>query len=160
MTFRKIVIILIMLSLFVLPASYAAFNPGFQAPNEFEQVSTDNSTMFDIYFSKSNKNLLLFIMDYSDEDYELFFETDIYNHFYVTDLGNNMVMGKDNTFNEGFVSEVVAFNGNKYIVQTSLNETPTDSQIKDTVKYLDEFNKLNNVTPIPAQDLNAWDVSY
>lgn len=160
MTFRKIVIILIMLSLFILPASYAAFSAGFQVPNEFEQVSVDGSAIYDIYFLKSNKNVLLYILEYNDEDYDLFFETDASTHYYVTDLGNNMVMGKDNAFNEAYVSEVVLFKGNKYIVQTSLNETPTDSQIKDTAKYLDEFNKLNNVTPIPAQDLNTWDVSY
>lgn len=148
MTFKKILVILIILSLFVIPASYAALNTEFKVPDEFEKADIWDTAIYDIYSLKTDGNVLLYIMDYTDEDFDLFFKTDSANDYYTNPLDNNMVMGIDNSFNDGYVSEVVELDGNKYIVQTCLNDTPTNDQIKDSAKYLTEFNELNNVESI------------
>ena len=150
MTFKKILVILIVFSLFVLPASYAALNTGLQAPDEFEKSDIWDTAIFDSYSLKTDKNVQLEIMEYDDEMYDTLFKDDTELGYYVNDLGNNIFMGKDNDLNDGYILEVIEFNGNKYIVNTYLNNTPTNDQIKDSMKYITEFNELNNVEPISA----------
>ena len=148
MTFKKIAIFLIILSLFVLPASYAALGTDFQAPDEFEKDSNWDTAVSDVYSLKTDDQVELYISEYTDSDYDLFFKTDMDNNYYVSNLEDNMIMGKDNDFNDGYVLEIVEYNGEKYIVYTYLMDSPSNDQIKDSSRYLTEFNELNNVEPI------------
>lgn len=148
MNFKKSLVILVILSLFVLPASYAALNSGLNAPDEFEKADNWDNAIYDIYSLKTDKNVELEICKYDDELYNTLFKDDPSNGYSVNDLGNNVFMGKDNDLKDGYVLEVIEYNGNKYIVHTYLSDNPNNDQIKDSLKYLTEFNKLNNVEPI------------
>ena len=148
MNLKKTIIILTILCLFVLPASYAALNSGLNAPDEFEKADNWDNAIYDIYSLKNDKSVELEICKYDEELYNTLFKDDTSNGYSVTDLGDNVFMGKDNDLKDGYVLEVIEYNGNKYIVHTYLSDNPNNDQIKDSLKYLTEFNKLNNVEPI------------
>lgn len=148
MGFRNILIFLIILSLFVLPVSFAALDSGLQAPDDFEKASNWDTSIHDVYTLKSDEDIELYICEYSDSDYDTLFKDDSDNKYHVSDLGDNMVMGKDNDFDDGYVLEVIEFEGNKYIVYTYLMDDPTNDEIEATSHYLSEFNDLNNVYAI------------
>ena len=148
MDFKKFLIILIILSLFVIPASYAALNSGLQAPSEFEKSDIWDTAVYDIYDLKTDKNVQLEVCEYDDELYDTLFKDDPEFGYYVSDLGDNAVMGKDNDMDEGYVLEIIEYNGNKYIIYTYLMDNPSNEEIKASIKYLTEFNELNGVEPI------------
>lgn len=135
--------------LFILIGSVsAAINSGLEAPDEFEKIDIWDTAIYDIYSLKDDEEVQLQICNYTEDDYDLLFKTDTENEYYVSELGNNIFMGKDNGFNDGYVLEVIDNNGEKYIVHTYLMGNPTNDEIKDSIKYLEEFNKINNVEPI------------
>ena len=126
----------------------AAINSGLAAPDEFEKSDIWDTAIYDIYSLKDDNNTQLQICNYTEDDYDLLFKTDTDSGYYVNELGNNIFMGKDNDFSDGYVLEVIDYNGEKYIVHTYLMDNPTNDEIKDSLKYLEEFNKINNVEPI------------
>ena len=150
MNLKKTIIILTILCLFVLPACNAALNTELKAPSDFEKADNWDKAAYDIYSLKNDKNVQLEICKYDDELYNTLFKEDTSNGYSVTDLGNNVFMSKDNDLKDGYVLEVIKYNGNKYIVHTYLTKNPNNDQIKDSMKYLTEFNKLNSVEPISA----------
>lgn len=148
MKFRNILIFLIILGLFVIPVSYASLGSGLQAPDDFEKASNWDVSIDDVYALKSDEDIELYVREYSDMDYDTLFKTDSDNKYFVSDLGDNMFMGKDNDFGDGYVLEVVEFEGNKYIVYVYLMDDPTSDEIKEYTNYLTEFNELNGVEAI------------
>ena len=145
---KKIWIILLIVGLLTIPSVYGALNSGLKAPDGFDKASNWDKAKFDIYDLKSDKDVHLYISEYTDEDYDLYFKND--KDYRVSDLGDNMVMGKDNYLNQGYVLEIIEVNGNKYIVYVLTDHNPSNDKIKDSSKYLSDFNKLNNVQPLKA----------
>ena len=142
-------ILLIVGILFLLIGSVsAAINSGFKVPDEFRKSDIWDTAVYDTYCLKNDKNVMLYICEYSEEDYNLYFKDNPGEQYYVTDLGDNIVMSKDNGLNEGYVLEVVEYNGNKYIVHTYLKDNPSTTEIQDSKEYITEFNRLNNLEPI------------
>ena len=145
---RKIVLTLLIIGLLLIPCTYAALNTNLKAPNEFEKASNWNTTIYDIYTLKNDNNTQLYICNYTEKDYDLLFKDDPANNYQISKLSNNTIIGKDNELKDGYILETIETDGNKYIVYILLLDNPTDTQIKDAMKYLTEFNKLNNVEPI------------
>ena len=144
---KKIGLILIIALITIMPC-YAALGTDFKAPDTFQKSSIWDTAIYDIYSLKTDNNTQLTISEYTDDDYNLFFKTDTSNNYYVSDLNNNMKMGRDNELNDGYTMEIVEHNGQKYIVYITLSDHPTNDEIKDSAKYLDDFNKVNNVEAV------------
>ena len=145
---KKIYLIILIIGLITIPTVCGALNSNLKAPDEFDKASNWDKVSFDIYTLKTDNNTQLWISEYTDEDYDLFFKTDKNNDYYVSDLSNNMIMGKDNYFHQGYVFEIIEVDGHKYIVNSFITNNPSNDKIKDSSKYLEEFNKLNNVQPL------------
>ena len=144
---KKIALIFLITICLIVPC-YAALETDFQAPSEFEKSDNWNSAVYDIYDLKTDENIQLYISNYTDVDYDLFFKSDSETNYVVSTLEDNIVLGKDGELNQGYVLEIIEDEGNKYIVYILSMKNPTDNQIKDTAKYLEEFNQLNSVEPI------------
>lgn len=140
--------VFIIIGLFLIMPCWAELGTDLKAPDEFKQANNWDKAIYDIYCLKDNESVELTITPYSDEDYEFWFKDNASRDYYVNDIGNGMTMGTDNYFNEGYVLEVVEHGGNKYIVYTYLHDNPTNDMVKDSSKYLDEFNEINNVEPV------------
>ena len=148
MRFRNILVFLIILGLFVVPATYAALDSNLQAPDEFEKASNWDTSIHDVYALKSDDDIELYICEYTDSDYGVLFKDDSANGYHVSDLADNMFMAKDNDFKDGYVLEVIEFEGEKYIVYAYLMDNPTNDEIEASSHYLSEFNELNGVYAI------------
>ena len=147
-TITKIIIGISILFLLIGVVS-AALNSELQAPDEFEHSEFwDKNNFMDIYSLKGDNNTRLYIEKYDEENDAILFENDKELDYSVTPLDDNMYMAIDNGVHEGSVMEVIEFNGEQYFIYTALSDNPSDSQVKDSSKYLTEFNKLNNVEPI------------
>ena len=142
---KKVSLILLITIFLILPC-YAELGTDFQAPSDFEKSDIWDTAVYDIYDLKTDENVQLFICDYTDDDYDLFFKNG--EDYTVEDLDDNIIMGKDTFLNDGYALEIIEEGSDKYIVYMMLSDNPTDDQIKDSVEYLTEFNKLNNVEPI------------
>ena len=142
----KRILILLIILLFSVSAVSAALETGLQAPEEFIHSEYWNTNNFmDIYCLSDDNNTRIEIDKYDADADKILFESD--GDYHVTDLGNNTYMGIDNSVQEGYVLEVIDFNGQKYLVTTGLYGK-TDDQVRDSMKYLAEFNQLNGLEPV------------
>lgn len=127
----------------------AALNTGLKAPDEFEKSTYwEKNDKSDIYSLKNDNNTLLYIDKYSDDLYDTLFKDDPELDYHVNKLNDTIMMGKDNGVHDGYVMEIIEYNGEKYIVNICISDNPDNAKIKDSANYLDEFNKLNNIQPI------------
>ena len=127
----------------------AALNSGLQAPAEFVHSEYwDKNSFMDIWCLPNDNNTRLDINKYDVETDGILFESDSSVEYSVTPMGNNIAMFTDGSGNSGGVMEVVEFNGEKYLVSAYLASESSPEKAKDCMKYLDEFNKLNNVEAI------------
>ena len=135
--------------LFSISIVSAALNTGLQAPAEFEHsIYWDRNNDMDIYALKNDNNTLLYVEEYNADDDKILLESDPEFNYYVTPMGNNTYLGLDQDLHDGYVIEVVEYDGVKYIVNTYLTDNPDNAKVTDSAKYLVEFNKLNNVEPV------------
>lgn len=148
MSFKKVVIFLIILGMIVLPASYADSSTHFKAPSEFENVTEANIDEYGIYNLKNNENVQLCTNKFSNDDYDLYFKAHDDDSYNVSKLNGNITLGKDNLTNDTYVVEVVEHNGEKYIISIIMTNNPSNDTVNNAAKYMKEFNELNNVTPI------------
>lgn len=127
----------------------AALNSGLKAPDEFEKsIYWERNNESDIYSLKNDNNTLFYIDKYSDDLYDTLFKDDAEFDYHVNPVSDNIFMGKDNSLHDGYVMEVIEYNGEKYIINICISDNPDNARIKDSADYLTEFNKLNNVQPI------------
>lgn len=127
----------------------AALNTGLKAPDDFEKsIYWEKNDKSDIYSLKNDNNTLLYIDKYSDDLYNTLFKDDAELDYHVNKLNDTIMMGKDNGVHDGYVMEIIEYNGEKYIVNICISDNPDNAKIKDNANYLAEFNKLNNIQPI------------
>ena len=144
--FVNIIIILIFLTFII--GSVSAVNPDdFKIPDGFVNVEYEFEHNHSEGFMNS-KGEGIIIYDYSSEDKDFFFtESDSY----VFDLYKNNIY----TFADGESElcgylEHIKHNGKEYVVQTTCSMDKVDSVGNDIRDNILEFNKINNVKPIPV----------
>ena len=145
-----------------MPCYATELGANFKVSDDFKQVEIFDDgewdgespiLVYDKYELKTNENIYICVQEYNEEDWNLITTTDKYNFDFAYDLDNNMVVNNhmdEPELSYGSVSEVVEQDGTWYIVDITFwgANLNTDADVKNATKYLDEFNKLNNVKPI------------
>jgi len=125
--FNKICIVLILL-IFTMSFVSSTNVPDFKCPNTFEKTE-DGS-----YINDMGQGIVVY--EYDDSSISLFLSN--HGHYAFVDNENNM----------GGLLEVVDYNGDKYIVISTILLDNFESESGYVQGNLEEFNKLNNVEPL------------
>lgn len=118
----------------------AELNQLFTAPNGLEPVGTSD------FVDKQGHNIM--IIEYNDENKQTWFENDTDPEYLVQKYNDTCYIGVDDE-NDCYIFEIVEKDGNKYIVSSWTPKGPEEAAI---IKFnLEEFNKLNQLTPLPIE---------
>ena len=150
MKIGKIIIGITIIFLLIGVAYAANNNEIFKAPSSLNKMAKDN------FVDGQGHNIQ--ISEDTDSNHKVWFENSTEAGYVVTPYeGNNsFYMYRDasetdpNTAEAVGVIEIVEKDGSKYII-SSWSAKDTDSDFKKVAENLLEFNKLNNLKPIPIE---------
>lgn len=135
--FNKICIVLILL-IFTMSFVSSTNVPDFKCPNTFEKTE-DGS-----YINDMGQGIVVY--EYDDSSISLFLSN--HGQYVVEYYENNYYVFVDNENNMSGLLEVVDYNGDKYIVISTILLDNFESESGYVQGNLEEFNKLNNVEPL------------
>ena len=137
---KKIILGILLLFLLIGIACAAHNNEIFTAPAGLHAMG------FDDFVDEQGHNIM--IMEYTDENKQTWFENDTDPEYLVQKYNDTCYIGVDDE-DDCYIFEIVEKDGNKYIISSWTPKGPDETAI---IKYnLEEFNKLNHLTPLPIE---------
>ena len=140
---KNIIKILIGVSIILLclgVASAAHYNEMFTAPPGLEAMGYND------FVDRQGHNIM--IMEYDDESVQTWFQNDTDPEYLVQKYNDTCYIGVDDE-NDCYIFEIVEKDGNKCIVSSWTPKGPEETKIIQ--QNLEEFNKLNQLTPLPIE---------
>ena len=133
---------LILIVLFAVGTLYAADINDLQVPSDFSGKKSDGN-----YFMPKTYDNPRFIISEFNQSSDYFKNTSIYE-FWPSNETNIFCFSNHQASDMG-AAELIQVDGKKYTVSVLYASTIIDEDyMNDSIKYLQEFNKLNNITPI------------
>lgn len=138
---KKISLILIIL-LFAVSVAYSTNINDLSIPSDFSGKKADGN-----YFMPKTYDNPRFIISEFNESGPSFKNSSLYE-FWPSDEENIFSFSNHQSSDMGAI-ELIQIDGKKYTVSVLYASTIIDEDyVKDSIDYIQEFNKLNNITPI------------
>lgn len=112
----------------------------FKAPSTLEPMGTSG------YVDTQGHNIM--IMEYSEDNYNTWFQNDTDPVYLVQKYNDTCYISVDDE-NDCYILEIVEKDGTKYIVSSWTPKGPDETKIIQG--NLEEFNKINQLTPLPIE---------
>lgn len=147
--FKKIVFCLI-LGFIIIAVVAAADTTSFKVPADFDDVGDG---VYVLYDDSKNPLQILSVVEFNEHDAEDYMDNDTENNYSVVPYENDTFNFVDGSMNEQGSFEFIEVDGDKFIIDFARFGIDEKNNFEDTFQNLLEFNKLNNVTPINATNL-------
>ena len=121
-------------------ACAAQYNEMFTAPSGLHAIGHND------FVDEQGHNII--IMEYTDENKQTWFENDTDPEYLVQKYNDTCYIGVDDE-NDCYILEIVEKDNTKYIVSSWTPKGPEETAIIQN--NLLEFNKLNQLTPLPIE---------
>ncbi len=137
----KIITIVGIIFLLIGVASAANLVDTFKAPSSLQAMGNSN------YADGQGHNIML--LEYNDDNKGTWLQNDSDPVYLVQKYNDTCYIGTDDE-NDCYIFEIVEKDGSKYIISSWTPKGPNEAQ---TLKHnLEEFNKLNQLTPLPIEE--------
>jgi len=136
----KILLGISLLFLLIGAASAAEFVDIFKPPSSLEPAGTNS------FVDKQGHNIL--IAEYTDSEHQTWLQNDSDPVYLVQKYNDTCYIGTDDE-NDCYIHEIIEKDGKKYLISSWTPKGPSETKIIQG--NLEEFNKINQLTPLPIE---------